>query len=254
MCGIAGFVQRGWRPQDAQPVLEGMLDAIRHRGPDDQGTWLDPEAGVALGHRRLSILELTQAGHQPMACPSGRHLVIFNGEIYNHLELRETLRRAGCEPAWRGHSDTETLLACIRAWGIARTLQACTGMFALAVWDRERRTLTLARDRLGEKPLYHGWQDGSFLFGSELKALRCHPAFAGTPDWDAAAAFLRLAYVPTPQTIYQGIRKLPAGTMLTLGPEELATRREPGGLLVARGSRGARGGAPVRRQLCRRRR
>ena len=226
MCGIAGFVQQGWRPQEARPVLGGMLDAIRHRGPDDEGQWLDPEAGVALGHRRLSILELSQAGHQPMACGSGRHQIVFNGEIYNHLALRESLRQSGVVPSWRGHSDTETLLECVQAWGIERTLRACTGMFALAVWDRERRTLTLARDRMGEKPLYYGWQGDAFLFASELKALRRHPSFAGTPDWDSAAAFLRMAYVPTPQTIYQGIRKLPPGTVLTLDAADLASRRE----------------------------
>ncbi|MBC5784882.1 asparagine synthase (glutamine-hydrolyzing) [Ramlibacter sp. USB13] len=227
MCGIAGFVQRGWRPDEAPLVLGSMLDAIRHRGPDDQGTWLDPEHGVSLGHRRLSILELSPAGHQPMAGSAGRHVIVFNGEIYNHLELRAVLERSGVRPSWRGHSDTETLVECMQAWGIDRTLQACVGMFALAVWDREEATLTLARDRLGEKPLYYGWQGGAFLFASELKALRPHPAFEGRPDWEQASAFLRLAYLPTPFTVYQGLRKLPAGTCVTLRAPDFAARGMP---------------------------
>ncbi len=177
------------------------------------GAWAD--AGVALAHRRLSILDLSAAGNQPMSSASGRFVVVFNGEIYNHLELRRML---GDLP-WRGHSDTETLLACIEAWGIAPTLSRFTGMFAFAVWDSARRELTLARDRLGEKPLYYGWQGGSFLFGSELKALTAHPAWRGEVDRNALALFMRYGYVPLPHSIWRGVRKLLPGSCLTLSAE-----------------------------------
>lgn len=177
------------------------------------GAWAD--AGVALAHRRLSILDLSAAGNQPMSSASGRFVVVFNGEIYNHLELRRML---GDLP-WRGHSDTETLLACIEAWGIAPALSRFTGMFAFAVWDSARRELTLARDRLGEKPLYYGWQGGSFLFGSELKALTAHPAWRGEVDRNALALFMRYGYVPLPHSIWRGVRKLLPGSCLMLSAE-----------------------------------
>lgn len=229
MCGIAGFVQQGVAPDEARHVLAGMLQALRHRGPDDEGLWLDTPAGVALGQRRLSILDLSQAGHQPMADHSGRHLIVFNGEIYNHQELRARLEAAGTGRsfAWRGHSDTEILLECVAAWGVERTLQACVGMFALALWDRELQTLTLARDRMGEKPLYYGWQKGAFLFASEPKALREHGAFAGDVDWDVLPGFLRRGYVQGPDTIYQGIHKLSPGTMLVLRRQDVASAALP---------------------------
>ncbi|MGZ8285466.1 MAG: asparagine synthase (glutamine-hydrolyzing) [Allosphingosinicella sp.] len=217
MCGIAGFI--GGRfdhgGQGARAILARMTGAIAYRGPDSAGAWLDPEPGVALGHRRLAILDLSPAGEQPMTSPSGRFVTVYNGEIYNHLELRERL--AG---PWRGHSDTETLLAAIEAWGVEKALGQCAGMFALALWDREEKALILARDRLGEKPLYYGWQgegaDAAFLFGSELKALARHPAFRREIDRQALALFTRFNYVPAPHSIYAGIAKLPPGTFLTL--------------------------------------
>ncbi len=169
-------------------------------------------AGVGLVHRRLAILDLSATGHEPMYSPSGRYVIVFNGEIYNHLALR---RQLASQP-WRGHSDTETLLAGFDAWGIEGTLLRAVGMFALAVWDRASRVLTLARDRMGEKPLYYGWQGNSFLFGSELKALRAHPNFTAPIDRAALDLFLRRGYVPGPHSIYQGIRKLPPGTLLTV--------------------------------------
>ena len=175
MCGIAGLLDVGAVPGARADLARRMGDRLAHRGPDDAGVWADDEAGVALAHRRLAILDLTPAGHQPMASACGRHVLTFNGEIYNHLELRTELERAGAAPPWRGHADTETLLAAFSAWGIEATLKKSVGMFALAVWDRDRRTLTLARDRLGEKPLYYGWLRGTFLFASELKALRAWP-------------------------------------------------------------------------------
>lgn len=195
-----------------------MADAIRHRGPDDAGTWHDHEAGLGFGFRRLAILDLTQAGHQPMLSADGRWAIVYNGEIYNHLELRRELEARAQAPSWRGHSDTETLLACVHAWGVDATLRRCAGMFALALWDRSEKTLWLARDRLGEKPLYYGWQGDVFLFGSELKALRAHPAFAAGVDRGALALLLRHNYIPAPHSIHEGIRKLPPGTWLRLAP------------------------------------
>ncbi len=193
-----------------------MGAAIRHRGPDDAGIWRDADAGVALVHRRLSILDLSPSGHQPMQSGSGRYVVAFNGEIYNHLDLRASLQSV----AWRGRSDTETLLAGFDAWGVRNTVQRAVGMFAFAVWDRRDRTLTLARDRLGEKPLYYGWQNNAFLFGSELKALRAHPDFHGEIDRHALTAFMRFSYVPAPQSIYRGIFKLLSGTLLVIWADQ----------------------------------
>ncbi len=220
MCGLTGFWQPGGcRTEDAQVIACRMADALVHRGPDDDGVWMDEGAGLALGHRRLAILDLSPAGHQPMASASDRFVIAFNGEIYNHLTLRQQLASQGAAPAWRGHSDTETLLAAFEAWGVEVTLKKVVGMFALALWDRESRTLTLARDRMGEKPLYYGWQGGVFLFGSELKALRAHPAFLGEIHRDALALFLRHNYVPAPHSIYRGIRKLLPGRYLCVRPD-----------------------------------
>lgn len=230
MCGLTGFWQPGGCAHDeAAETARRMADALVHRGPDDAGVWVDAAAGVALGHRRLAILDLSPAGHQPMVSASGRYVIAFNGEIYNHLELRAELEKVGAGTtaslSFRGHSDTETLLATIEAWGIEETLRRCVGMFALALWDRQARTLTLARDRLGEKPLYYGWQDGVFLFGSELKALRAHPTFVGDIDRGALALFFRHNYVPAPYSIYQGIHKLPPGTYLTVTEPQARARQ-----------------------------
>ena len=170
MCGLAGIVGVSFSSDRFESVLRRMGDAIAHRGPDDWGTWFDCEAGAGLVHRRLSILDLSPAGHQPMISASGRFVIAFNGEIYNHLEVRRKVETANFAGGWRGHSDTETLLAGFDAWGIEETLRQSVGMFAIAVWDRETRTLILARDRLGEKPLYYGYAAGALVFGSELKA------------------------------------------------------------------------------------
>lgn len=217
MCGIAGFLTsgsglpcEGW-----YSVLRDMGQAIAHRGPDDAGVWTDIDAGVGLVHRRLSILDLSASGHQPMISPSGRYMIAFNGEIYNHLDLRGLLRDAhNAELDWRGHSDTETLLAGFDTWGIAGTVERTIGMFAFAVWDKANRTLTLGRDRLGEKPLYYGWQDDTFLFGSELKALKAHPAFHAEIDRNALALLMRHNAIPSPHSIFQGIHKLLPGSLL----------------------------------------
>lgn len=217
MCGIAGFIDR--TSSDRAALCRRMTDALIHRGPDDSGYFADDPNGVFLGHRRLSILDLSAAGHQPMASTSGRYVVVFNGEIYNHLGIRAELESAGLAHVWRGHSDTETLLAAIDAFGIVATLRRCVGMFALALFDRQALSLTLARDRAGEKPLYYGRQGNAFLFGSELKALQKHPAFRGSIDRGAIALFLRHNYVPDPYCIYEGIAKLSPGTLLTVAAD-----------------------------------
>jgi asparagine synthase (glutamine-hydrolysing) len=190
-----------------------MAERIISRGPDDKGAWSDPKIGIALAHRRLSILDLSPAGHQPMHSPSGRWVMVFNGEIYNHLELRKSLDAAGMVD-WRGHSDSETLLEAIEQWGVQATLERAVGMFAIALWDRVEHALVLARDRFGEKPLYYGWQADQLLFASELKALAPHPAWQPEIDREALALYLRHNYVPAPYSIYVGIRKLTAGTFV----------------------------------------
>jgi asparagine synthase (glutamine-hydrolysing) len=197
-----------------------MTRALAHRGPDSDGAWFDEAAGLALGHRRLAIVDLSPAGAQPMQAVSGRWVMAFNGEIYNHLQLRAELEKASLAPVWRGHSDTETLLAGFDAWGIRATIEKCVGMFAMAVWCRQTQSLTLVRDRLGEKPLYYGWQgQGSqavFLFGSELKALRAHPAFVAEIDRQALGSYMQNMAVGGTHSIYKGIHKVPPGTILTV--------------------------------------
>jgi asparagine synthase (glutamine-hydrolysing) len=223
MCGITGFLTTTG-PESPEATLSRMADAIRHRGPDDSGIWLDRASGIGLAHRRLSIVDLSLAGHQPMISSTGRYLLVFNGEIYNHLDLRSALIKVSAVdtalPQWQGHSDTETLLAGIETWGLEDTLRKTIGMFAIALWDKKTRTLSLARDRLGEKPLYYGWQgtgnERTFLFGSELNALKAHPAFNANIDRNALCLLMRHNYIPAPYSIYQGIAKVEAGTFLTI--------------------------------------
>ena len=213
MCGICGIWDPSASGQDVFDALPNMTSAIRHRGPDDVGTWALPDSGVAFGHRRLSIIDLSCEGHQPMTSVDGRYTTVFNGEIYNYLEIRRELSDAGF--SFRGSSDTEVMLTAAVKWGVEETLRRMSGMFALAIWDKTRSKLHLVRDRIGEKPLYYGWTGGVFLFGSELKALRAHPRWQGTVDRDALTLMLRYGYVPAPYSIYQGIRKLRPGTMMT---------------------------------------
>lgn len=232
MCGITGFIHpRTLQPEDhAKAVIQRMTDAIIHRGPDSAGHWSDEASGVVLGHRRLSILDLSPAGHQPMHSTCGRYVIAFNGEIYNHLEVRREVRRwSGNGPQWRGHSDTETMLAAFSTWGMEATLKRCVGMFAIAFWDRELKILTLARDRMGEKPLYYGWQGDTFLFGSELKSLKAHPSFKREIDRDALTLLLRHNCIPAPFSIYRGISKLRPGEYLSLPIDnpEAARKAEP---------------------------
>jgi asparagine synthase (glutamine-hydrolysing) len=216
MCGVAGLWDlSGSTPADQLGALaDRMTRTLRHRGPDDEGVWTDPEAGLSLGSRRLAIVDLTAEGHQPMTSASGRYVVAFNGEVYNHPDLRRQLEAGGSR--FRGRSDTEVMLAVIERWGLEGALRRFNGMFALALWDRHARSLHLARDRLGEKPLYHGWIGRTFVFGSELKVLRAHPAFDAEVDRDALALFLRHKYVPAPRSIYRGVWKQPPGTVLSV--------------------------------------
>jgi asparagine synthase (glutamine-hydrolysing) len=223
VCGIAGFwVPRGL-DESAEAVLGRMTAAIRHRGPDDTGCWSDPRIGVALGHRRLSVIDLSPEGRQPMTSPQGRYVIVFNGEIYNFLELRAELEAGGT--VLRSHSDTEVMLAVFEREGVEAAVRRFAGMFAFALFDRRENRLHLVRDRLGEKPLYYGWAGDVLLFGSELKALRQHPAWRGEIDRGALALFLRHGFVPAPYSIYSGIRKTLPGTILTFALG--AARSEP---------------------------
>lgn len=219
MCGLAGYLEPGnTRPAaEMQRLAAAMAELLAHRGPDDQGTWAEPESGIALGHRRLAILDLSPAGHQPMRSASGRFVMVFNGEVYNHLALRDELQKSSDQaPEFRGHSDTEVILAAFERWGVEASLPRLEGMFAIAVWDCRERALWLARDRMGKKPLYYGWFGRTLLFASELKAFRAHPQFHPEIDPDAVAAYFRFGYVPAPLSIYQGVRKLPAASWLRI--------------------------------------
>jgi asparagine synthase (glutamine-hydrolysing) len=213
MCGFAGFLSTNSSKED---VLFKMGNSISHRGPDGQGTWLEEQSGIGLAHRRLSILDLSPAGHQPMHSGSGRYCISFNGEIYNHLELRKELEGVD----WRGHSDTETLLAGFDRFGVQEMVNKSIGMFGFAAWDKKNRELILARDRIGEKPVYYGWQgsgaNAAFIFGSELGALREHPSFDNEISRGALSLYLRHNCVPSPYSIYRGISKLSPGCILTV--------------------------------------
>lgn len=208
-------------------VLAQSCQRIAHRGPDSHGFWEDRQADLAVAHVRLAILDLSPAGHQPMVSPCERYVLVLNGEIYNHLALRKRLEQSSLAPAWRGHSDTETLLACLSALGVQATLQACVGMFAFAVWDRATQGLTLARDRMGEKPLYYGFSGSAMVFASELKALMPIPGFGAELSREALTLLMRHNYIPAPWSIYQGIFKLPPGTWVTIGAADVRSRHLP---------------------------
>jgi asparagine synthase (glutamine-hydrolysing) len=215
MCGIAGVLNSAAGSREAlDRGAAAMIDSLAHRGPDDHGVWSDAEAGIALTHRRLSIVDLSALGHQPMSSADGRFVITYNGEVYNFQELRRELEARGV--SFRGHSDTEVMLEAFSAYGVTATIKRLIGMFALGIWDRRERTLMLVRDRLGIKPLYWGKFGGLFLFGSELKALRAYPDWQPRIDRAAVAAFMRLNYVPGPHSIYQGVHQLEPGSILTL--------------------------------------
>lgn len=219
MCGITGFWTSKPDRSD-EHTLSQMNDALAHRGPDDRGLWLDDTTGVRLAQRRLSIIDLSAAGHQPMASHCSRYQMVYNGEIYNHLDIRRDLTDAGLAPDWRGHSDSETLLAAVTAWGFEAAVKRLNGMFAIVVWDSALRKMHIARDRMGEKPLFYGWMQGVFLFGSELKALVPHPAWVGEINRGSLTDFLKYATVPAPASIYRDIYKLPPAHMLEISSPE----------------------------------
>jgi asparagine synthase (glutamine-hydrolysing) len=216
MCGIVGFCAGNNKRQEREmaAIATEMAKALHHRGPDTGGVWVGEEAELALAHRRLSIIDLSTNGNQPMCSGSGHYVIVFNGEIYNYRQLRQDLASRG--KTFRGHSDTEVVLAGCEEWGVERTIRKCVGMFAMAVWDTKERDIYLVRDRMGEKPLYYGWQKGTFLFASELKALKRHPDFQGELDRDSLSLYFRHKYIPAPYTIYQNVFKLMPGTILKL--------------------------------------
>lgn len=220
MCGICGYIDP--RQKNELGLTERkarlMMDAISHRGPDDSGLWTSPEYGIALGFRRLAILDLSVNGHQPMVSADQQYVIIFNGEIYNYLDISSQLERRGYR--FKGHSDTEVMLAAFTEYGIEEAVRQLNGMFSIALWDRQNNLLHLIRDRLGVKPLYYGWNNGCFFFASELKAIKANPNFQGEIDLTALGQYLQYSYVPSPRSIYQGIHKLPPGSMLTLRPAE----------------------------------
>lgn len=238
MCGITGYLAR---PGDSAEVMDArvrdMMRAIAYRGPDSQGQWVDAETGTALGHLRLAIVDLSEAGAQPMTSVSGRYVMVYNGEIYNYTDLRDELEASGRAPAWRGHSDTEVMLAGFEAWGLEATLTRAVGMFAVALWDRETRTLSLARDRMGEKPLYYGWQGQgagkTLLFGSELKALGSHPAFEARIDRHNLPEMLRHGHIGEDRSIYEGIAKVRPGEIVTVSGENITKHAYWSGAEVA---------------------
>ncbi|MBA3018808.1 asparagine synthase (glutamine-hydrolyzing) [Patescibacteria group bacterium] len=217
MCGIAGILS--CETGNGETIVRRMVKTLYHRGPDHSGIWADESAGLTLGHARLAILDLSPTGHQPMVSHCGRYVISFNGEIYNHKALRRELEKIG--HTFHGRSDTEVMLACISQYGLEAAVKYFVGMFAFALWDRQERTLYLVRDRLGEKPIYYGWMDKTFLFGSELKALRVHPNFKNEINRDALALYLRHNYIPAPYTIYRGIYKVLPGTIVGLSSEEI---------------------------------
>ena len=216
MCGIAGILDptASTSADRLAALASSMASFVEHRGPDDSGVWVDPDAGVAFGHRRLAVIDLGPGGAQPTVSPGGRWVMAYNGEIYNHLEVRQRLECVGS--VFKSTSDTEVLVAAIERWGVERGIDACEGMFAVALWDRRRRELHLLRDRFGEKPLYYGWVGKVFAFGSELKALSGLPGFGAEIDRRAVASYLRLNCIPAPHTIWCGIRKLLPGHLLTV--------------------------------------
>ena len=221
MCGLVGFLGGDFSNNKlCTDTLQKMSDKIINRGPDSAGIWIDGNSKIGLAHRRLAVLDLSPAGHQPMVSGAKRYVIAYNGEIYNSAEIKSELMNIKPSIIWRGHSDTEVILAGFDAWGIKKTVSRMTGMFAISVWDNELKQLSLIRDRLGEKPLYYGWQGSEsnnvFLFGSELKSLKKHPQFTNEIDRGSLALYMRYCYVPTPHSIYKGIKKLEPGTILTV--------------------------------------
>jgi asparagine synthase (glutamine-hydrolysing) len=223
MCGISGFIsnKNSFSEDEIIKISRSMSQALSHRGPDNFGNWISLEDGVSMSHQRLSILDLSSAGSQPMFSKSGRYVIVFNGEIYNHFKLREKI-----DVHWTSTSDTETLLESIEQFGLLKTLEMCIGMFAFALWDLKNKTLSLVRDRMGEKPLYYGKQANTFLFSSELKAFKKHPDFKNEINREALVQYFNKGYVPAPFSIWNGINKLTPGTCITVSLSDLNSNRE----------------------------
>lgn len=216
MCGISGFIDKkhSSSEESLHSLSRKMSDTLKNRGPDDSGSWVDSKCGVAMSHRRLAVIDVSSAGHQPMESKSGRYVLVYNGEIYNYRILRHELEKSGC--SFNSHSDTEVLLAAIEAWGLNKALNKFTGMFAFALWDKKTKSLSLARDRIGEKPLYYGVFGETFLFGSELKALKAHDSFVKNINRNAISLLLRYNYIPAPYSIYENVYKIKPGTLTTI--------------------------------------
>lgn len=227
MCGFCGFASSESQSEKDLTILRKMNDKLAMRGPDSEGTWLDPQDGIALGHRRLAVVELSGAGNQPMPSHDSRFVLAFNGEIYNHLDLRKTLELTHSDSRWKGHSDTETLLELISHFGVAAALAMLRGMFAFALWDRHDKSLTLARDRFGEKPLYFGWQGKSLLFASDLAAIKTHPDFRNVVDRKSLNLLLRYNSIPAPFSIFEGIKKLEPGRYIIFKKSDISNRVIP---------------------------
>lgn len=227
MCGISGLLECNLDniEESFQNSIQKMNATLAHRGPDNNGYWCDVHSGVALGHQRLSIIDVSPEGKQPMISSGGRYVITYNGEVYNYRELRRELEASGNK--FRGASDTEVMLAAFEKWGIEDAVNRFIGMFAFALWDRQERRLSLVRDRIGEKPLYYGWQGNTFLFASELKAICAYPGFSADIDRDSLALFMRHAYIPSPYSIYKGIKKLVPGTILTITPDKPGNYPDP---------------------------
>lgn len=223
MCGIAGFVSLNI--VDYKSVLKAMVAKMNHRGPDSNGIWHNENCNVGLGHARLAIVDLSISGHQPMNSISGRYTMVFNGEIYNHVSIRKKLDAAK-RINWKGTSDTETLLVAIENWGLNKTLENCVGMFAIALWDSKEEKITLARDRMGEKPLYYGWVNGNFVFASELKPIQSFPLFSNPINRNALSLFLKHCSIPDPYSIYEDVYKLEPGTILSIDVKSKAIKKE----------------------------
>ncbi|MDC1108223.1 asparagine synthase (glutamine-hydrolyzing) [Gammaproteobacteria bacterium] len=213
MCGITGFFDPSEQSfHAATNIGKSMMSSIQHRGPDDSGLWVSDDEDLVLAHQRLAVIDISSAGHQPMHSSSGRFTIVFNGEIYNYKVLKSLISR----PSWKGDSDTEVLLEAIEEWGLKKAIKLCDGMFAFALFDNHRKTLSLARDRMGEKPLYYGWIENIFLFGSELKSIKAHPAFIKKIDMKAVSLYFNHGYIPSPYSIYEGISKLLPGNIISV--------------------------------------
>jgi len=251
MCGITGFWQKEpGNSSDLLSLIGPMTDQLAHRGPDDEGQWVEAESGLALGFRRLAIIDLTPLGHQPMVSASGRYVMIFNGEVYNFKRLRMELETRG--RSFRGGSDTEVMLAAIEEWGLEKAVEQFIGQFAFALWDTDHKRLHLVRDRLGIKPLYYGWVGDIFLFGSELKALKSHPAFRSQVDRKALTLLLRYNYIPAPYSIYEDIWKSAPGSIVTISSPDRNSLTEQiywsAGTIAASGERDLSKGRQMRRR------